>query len=56
MKTDRLIDRLVLECEDEILNTTDVSFDRKMAMCKNNSLVDFILLSYALIAISGCLY
>ena len=40
----RMLDRLVLEFEDEILNTADASFDGKKVMCKNNSLVHFILL------------
>ena len=41
-----LIDKLVLECKDEILNTTDtISIADKKVACKNNCLIYTILLA-----------
>ena len=41
-----LIDKLVLECKDEILNTTDtISIADKKITCKNNCLIYTILLA-----------
>ena len=37
-----LIDKLVLECEDEILDTTETSLDDKKETCENNCLIHTI--------------
>ena len=38
----RLIGKLVLRCEDEILNTTETSLDDKKVTCKENCLIHTI--------------
>ena len=56
----RLIDKLVLECEDEILNKTDaISITDKKVTCKNNCLIYIILLTIMRLIFnttSYCLY
>ena len=54
-----LFDKLVLACQDEILNTTEASFDDKKVTCKKNncpifliSLVIIFLLSLTVVFIS----
>ena len=56
-----IIDKLVLTCEDEILNATEISFDNKIAICENNCLIYTVLLvnicTFLLVLVStGCYY
>ena len=37
-----LFDKLVITCEDGILNTSETSLDNKIAICKNNFLIHTI--------------
>ena len=62
-----LIGKLVLECEDEILNTTEISLDDKKVTCEENNclinMISFAILCLLLLALSlslalsiGCHY
>ena len=53
----RLISKLVLECEDEILNTTGSSPDDKKGTCKKTKILLAIMCLLLIVVISiGCYY
>ena len=53
----RLISKLVLECEDEILNTTGSSPDNKKGTCKKTKILLAIMCLLLIVVISiGCYY
>ena len=39
-----LVDKWVLECKDEIINTVETLIDNNLALCENNCLIHTILL------------
>ena len=55
-----IIDKLVLTCKDEILNTIETSFGNEIAICKNNCLIHTFLLvnicTFLLVLVSICCY